>query len=419
MTDAWRLVRYRGRAPARRARAELRGARVRPASSGSRSASRSCGRGRGSTPRGALAQARERDGEARARAAARDPGRGQGRHRHRGPADGLRLADLRGPPAGARRGLRRVAARGRRGGARQDRHDGVRDLRAAADRQPPGSGAHARRLVERQRRGGRRRDGAARLRDPDGRVGDPARLVLRRRGLQAGARVALDGRDQAAQRAARHARAARPQRRRTRRCWAGSRCRRASGAWRSAARRGGTGSRTAAGPLWRRRPSRLGAEEVELPPEFAGLAEAQETVMAFDVARNLEPEWRDHRDELSGAMRDYIERGRTVTAEDAARRARRWGSGAASLLPDVFAGFDALMVPGALGEAPLRVDGPHGRSAAVPGVDVPGRAGAQRPGDGGAGGDADRRAAGGARRGRGAGAGAWVEGTLASPAGAG
>ena len=61
----------------------------------------------------------------------------------------------------------------------------------------------------------------------------------------------------------------------------------------------------------------LGAEEVELPPEFAGLTEAQETVMAFDVARNLEPEWRDHRDELSGAMRDYIERGRTVTEADA------------------------------------------------------------------------------------------------------
>ena len=78
--------------------------------------------------------------------------------------------------------------------------------------------------------------------------------------------------------------------------------------------------------------ARLGAEEVELPPEFAGLAEAQETVMAFDVARNLEPEWRDHRDELSDAMRDYIERGRTVTAEEAAR-APRWGSGAARCCP--------------------------------------------------------------------------------------
>src|SRR5215213_2164178 len=61
----------------------------------------------------------------------------------------------------------------------------------------------------------------------------------------------------------------------------------------------------------------VGAEEVELPPEFGGLAAAQETVMAFDVARNLEPEWREHRDQLSGAMRDYLERARTVSVADA------------------------------------------------------------------------------------------------------
>ena len=35
--------------------------------------------------------------------------------------------------------------------------------------------------------------------------------------------------------------------------------------------------------------ARLGAAELELPPEFGGLAAAQETAMAFDVARNLEP----------------------------------------------------------------------------------------------------------------------------------
>ena len=35
--------------------------------------------------------------------------------------------------------------------------------------------------------------------------------------------------------------------------------------------------------------ARLGAAELELPPEFAGLPAAQESAMAFDVARNLEP----------------------------------------------------------------------------------------------------------------------------------
>ena len=104
--------------------------------------------------------------------------------------------------------------------------------------------------------------------------------------------------------------------------------------------------------------------------------------MAFDVARNLEPEWRDHRDELSGAMRDYIERGRTVTAEDA-EAAAAVGSAAARCCPDVFAGFDALMVPAALGEAPLRVEGHTGDPLlcrawtflGVPALSVPGMVG--------------------------------------------
>jgi Asp-tRNA(Asn)/Glu-tRNA(Gln) amidotransferase A subunit family amidase len=164
--------------------------------------------------------------------------------------------------------------------------------------------------------------------------------------------------------------------------------------------------------------SALGAEEVELPPEFAGLAEAQETVMAFDVARNLEPEWLSHRDELSAAMRDYIERGRSVKAE-AAERGAAVGERCRSLLPDVFAGFDALVVPGALGEAPLRVEGHTGDPLlcrawtflGVPAISVPGLVGpagmpigVQLVGLGAA---------------EVLGAAAWVEGILASAAGAG
>ena len=39
--------------------------------------------------------------------------------------------------------------------------------------------------------------------------------------------------------------------------------------------------------------------------------------MAIDVARNLAPEWREHREGLSQVMRDYIERGQEVPAEEA------------------------------------------------------------------------------------------------------
>jgi Asp-tRNA(Asn)/Glu-tRNA(Gln) amidotransferase A subunit family amidase len=98
--------------------------------------------------------------------------------------------------------------------------------------------------------------------------------------------------------------------------------------------------------------ARLGAAELELPPAFAALAGAQETVMAFDVARNLEPEWREHRDGLSDTLRDYVEHGRTV-APGAAERAATLAGGCRDALPGVLAGFDALLVPGVLGEAPV------------------------------------------------------------------
>jgi Asp-tRNA(Asn)/Glu-tRNA(Gln) amidotransferase A subunit family amidase len=125
--------------------------------------------------------------------------------------------------------------------------------------------------------------------------------------------------------------------------------------------------------------ARLGLREVELPSDFAGLVDAQETAMAFDVAQNLEPEWRDHRDELSQAMRDYLERAWRVTA-DAAEEGAALGAACRAALPDVLAGLDALLVPAAAGEAPLRSEGHTGDPLfcrawtllGVPAVSVPG-----------------------------------------------
>jgi len=125
--------------------------------------------------------------------------------------------------------------------------------------------------------------------------------------------------------------------------------------------------------------ARLGLPELELPAAFAGLADAQETVMALDVARNLEPEWRDHREGLSQAMRDYLERARAVTAE-AAEEGAALGARCRAALPDVLTGLDALLVPAAAGEAPLRSEGHTGNPLfcrawtllGVPAVSVPG-----------------------------------------------
>ena len=104
---------------------------------------------------------------------------------------------------------------------------------------------------------------------------------------------------------------------------------------------------------------RLGLDELELPPEFGALAQAQETVMAYDVARNLESEYKHHRERLSTAMREYIERGQAVRrkeAEDGAALGRAWRE----RLPEMLAGLDALLVPAAAGEAPLRSEGHTG-----------------------------------------------------------
>jgi Asp-tRNA(Asn)/Glu-tRNA(Gln) amidotransferase A subunit family amidase len=127
---------------------------------------------------------------------------------------------------------------------------------------------------------------------------------------------------------------------------------------------------------------RVGARELELPPQFAGLAEAQETVMAYDVARSLEPEWREHRDGLSQVMREYIASGWEVPEEEAeAGVALR--DQCRARLPEVLAGLDALLVPAALGEAPPRSEGNTGDPVfcrpwtllGVPAISVPGLTG--------------------------------------------
>src|SRR3954469_2523289 len=97
---------------------------------------------------------------------------------------------------------------------------------------------------------------------------------------------------------------------------------------------------------------RLGGGELPPPVAFAGLAPAHEALMAFDVARNLEPEWREHCGELSGALRDYIEEGRRVLPEQA-EAALALARDCRATLPEVLAGADALLLPGVLGEAPV------------------------------------------------------------------
>ena len=128
--------------------------------------------------------------------------------------------------------------------------------------------------------------------------------------------------------------------------------------------------------------ARLGAEEIALPPEFDGLAAAQETLMAYDVARALEPEWREHRDQLSARLREYLEEAWAVPAEER-ERAAELGDRCRAAWPAALEGFDALLVPAAHGEAPPRSEGHTGDPLfcrpwtllGVPAISVPGLTG--------------------------------------------
>jgi amidase len=100
--------------------------------------------------------------------------------------------------------------------------------------------------------------------------------------------------------------------------------------------------------------ARAGArvEELDLGPGFAGLADAQRTLMAADAARALAPVRAAHGPRLSRVLLDLLDEGARVTAEreDAARALAERCRAA---LPGIFARHDALLTPAAVGEAPI------------------------------------------------------------------
>lgn len=121
--------------------------------------------------------------------------------------------------------------------------------------------------------------------------------------------------------------------------------------------------------------------EVSLPDSFAGLVEAQQTIMAVDVARALSDEYASHRDQLSVELAGLIEEGHSA-GEQAYRTGIELADRCAGRLGTAMAGLDALLTPGVKGEAPLGLhatgDPLFCRSwtlLGVPAVSVPGMTG--------------------------------------------
>jgi Asp-tRNA(Asn)/Glu-tRNA(Gln) amidotransferase A subunit family amidase len=93
-------------------------------------------------------------------------------------------------------------------------------------------------------------------------------------------------------------------------------------------------------------------EEVELIPSAAEGWEWHKTIMAAEMAANLEREWRLGKDKLSAQLCELIERGRGVRAIDYQYALRSIDPVAASFDELFMERYDAILTPAALGTAP-------------------------------------------------------------------
>jgi Asp-tRNA(Asn)/Glu-tRNA(Gln) amidotransferase A subunit family amidase len=92
-------------------------------------------------------------------------------------------------------------------------------------------------------------------------------------------------------------------------------------------------------------------EEFDLPPDFAGLAQDQKTIMAFDSARALAHERHAHAPDLSPELMQLIEAGEAISHPDYLHAMARAGS-ARTDLAAAMGDAQFLLAPSAKGEAP-------------------------------------------------------------------
>lgn len=97
------------------------------------------------------------------------------------------------------------------------------------------------------------------------------------------------------------------------------------------------------------------AAEVELPSIAAHIVEMHGIIMDVDMARSLNREYEKERNQLSGKLRELIERGHRHLAVDYCRAVDLRDQIAESI-DDVFDEYDAILTPAAAGEAPIGVE---------------------------------------------------------------
>lgn len=95
--------------------------------------------------------------------------------------------------------------------------------------------------------------------------------------------------------------------------------------------------------------------EPEMPGQFQYLAEIQNTIMAFEIARGFTSEYINHRDNLSQTFCEIIEIGLSTSYEDyvsAITLADRCRVEFSSVFEDI----DVILAPSTVGEAPAGID---------------------------------------------------------------
>lgn len=96
-------------------------------------------------------------------------------------------------------------------------------------------------------------------------------------------------------------------------------------------------------------------EEIELPPNFAGLVQAQLDIMTYEMARSLAYEWHAHRTRLSQRLQDLIAAGWAIP-RDRYDAAVALAHNCRHTTTEIFARVDVLLTPSAPGEAPRGLD---------------------------------------------------------------
>lgn len=93
------------------------------------------------------------------------------------------------------------------------------------------------------------------------------------------------------------------------------------------------------------------AREVDLPESFSRLAEAQATIMNFEMAQSFAYEYSNHRDKLSTRLQELIATGQKCSPQTY-DKAAALATECRGLLQCIFSDLDVLVAPSAVGEAP-------------------------------------------------------------------